>query len=262
LLNELDRVVQCQMDTLIASHIRKQRKCHKIWGYPDNRPLSAFRNAHWSALYSVSQGYLGSKLFESSLWKNRRLLRGVQAKLSHKSEVSIKTERPLLDYAVEKLVCEKEWWPATRISELVRFLLGMGADPNETYDGCSPWKRALYHFEWHSLSTSTIERIQLFGEILELMIHFDADPNAICEICDEYFLRPNVKNPYAEGRKEYRYSALRIVGMVCPFTDPNDDVTLRLAVQRLSKRLSELLIANGGQEMEWHDDELVYPRIF
>jgi hypothetical protein len=268
LLDEVDRMVQCHVDTEIVNQIRKHGESHSAWGYPHHRPLSAFQNAHWCEFYSINSYRSWARLV-SSLGGNN-FVRCVQAKLNHKSELLRKAGRPLLDYAVEKLVCEKEWLPAMRSRELVRFLLCNGADPNETYDGWSPWKHALYHFEKHYLSTSTREKIQIFGNILEEMIKYGADPNAICEIRDEYFLRPNLKNPYAEERKEYRYSPLRVVRIVCPSTDPNEndsrywmaiDVTLRLAVKRSSKRLSELLVARGGQEKECHDDNLVYPKI-
>lgn len=102
------------------------------------------------------------------------LRRYVQARLKIHGRQSIdKPGRPLLDYACRPKH-SYDVWLRGRDFRVVEALLQHGADPNEKFNGFSPWQNA-WHEAWYWHLTPELSRV------LETLSAYGADPNAYIE---------------------------------------------------------------------------------
>ncbi|TGO16415.1 hypothetical protein BTUL_0028g00150 [Botrytis tulipae] len=140
-----------------------------------------------------------------------------------------KPGRPILDYAVRPVPSYGGWIDAIN-PDLVELLLDYGANPNEAFNGCTPWQNALSTVKQGHLR----DRFQDWARILELLIVRGADPNAYCD---------------SQRGVEIimGYSALHIVHNYFF----KEYVHLK-EVQNLRRRLSDLLCQRGARDFKLH----------
>lgn len=157
LLDELDKAMSIHFKTLFDSGDIDFRTTIHSWY--DAIPEDYNRAVPWHDTFLAFTIRHGLTLY-------------VSAKFNKFGRDLIKKDgRPLLDYA-----CRPEpqysGWDSAINPVIVEILLQNGADPNEKFNGFSPWQNALYN---------PTRNLKYWLNILKLLIAHGADPNSFTE---------------------------------------------------------------------------------
>ena len=156
----------------------------------------------------------------------------VEAKLDrHGKQIAIKNGRPLLDYACTPLPPYGIYQDAINPA-MVKMLLQIGLDPNEQFNGCTPWLNAI--------SPSSINFFKQFT-ILKLLLEHGADPNAYVER----------DHDTPQGKQKRRYSALFFMREV--IFKMNLIESPSCAQPQLAHEVIQLMKSKGARAEVWHE---------
>ncbi|KAH6684057.1 hypothetical protein B0J14DRAFT_555059 [Halenospora varia] len=164
LLNELDRV------------------CHTLVKF-DPKSNHHERNIHWSAaMHAIDQSCHNCPESFLTFAISKGLVLYTKTKLGHRAyEVGRQTVRPLLVYAIGCVpVYEKRKMTSVNLPMLAMLLRG-GLNPNEAFQGSTPWRRTLSHILSISDSNENEQVLHLEQSWLDackLLLMHGADPNA------------------------------------------------------------------------------------
>ncbi|KAF7919409.1 uncharacterized protein EAE98_009249 [Botrytis deweyae] len=249
LLDHMDSVVQARCQTyindhwdVVSKHSGLNKKCRaKHWS--DFVPEDYQRPVPWHdsflslAVRHGAIGYVQQSLMKADFLRVPKPTGGFLDRFMYSlapfraniNQLS-KPGRPLLDYAV---IPEPAYPLCTNAinPDLVELLLDYGANPNEAFNGSTPWQNAL-----DTVKNGQAGCFQDWAKILELLIVRGADPNAYCK---------SWKKTGKGTGVTMRYSALNIVHT--GFFREYDHLK---EVQDLRQRLSDLLCQRGARDFK------------
>ncbi|TGO44888.1 hypothetical protein BOTNAR_0726g00010 [Botryotinia narcissicola] len=246
LLDHMNRVVQVHCQTYINDHWdliskhsglnKKYRAKHWSDLVPEdyNRPVPWHDSLLSLAVRYGAIGYVQQSLVKAELLRVHEPTGGFLDRFMYslapfraKNNQLFKPGRPILNYEVRPEPSYGEWIDSIN-PDLVELLLDYGANPNEAFNGWTPWKNALYTVKKENLK----DRFQDWARILELLIVRGADPNAYCE----------ERRRHGGG---VRYSALRVLHT--HFFTGYDHLK---EVQNLRQKLANLLCQRGARDFK------------
>ncbi|KAK2009283.1 hypothetical protein LZ32DRAFT_608582 [Colletotrichum eremochloae] len=163
----------------------------------------------------------------------------VQARLQTPGLKSIaKPGRPLLDYVCRREPPYPRWSRGTHL-RIVEALLQHGADPNEKFNGFSPWQNAWYTVYYSKRSGKLLP-------VLELLLAYGADPNAWIEY------QPSFSRNRRLSVLKVALTKYGVSDNTFHTTPPDQDQILSRIIKELKKR--------GGKDREWREVNGVFVR--
>ncbi|KAF4632431.1 hypothetical protein G7Y89_g5697 [Cudoniella acicularis] len=280
LLDQLDRALKFHIDVIFPSVYDFSRIVLMEEGL-DIQPFTPFsemvpyKESHWSDLipyYAFRRCPFHTCFLSFAI--QHGLLLYVQSKLAgtHHQELPSKAGRPFLDYPL--YVDDDRPGRDFTSTDMVETLLNHGANPNEIFNGRTPWQNVLtYLLQYGSAfgRRSGRKEIEKWGRMLELLILHNANPNACCG--EGYTMHNGVRT----ARR--CYSALRVVRRVfgvrgskgssndhdnSSYDSGEDFQNFKIEDRKriqfdILARLNRLLRELGGDEQEWYNSVLAYP---
>lgn len=155
-------------------------------------PPDAKHDAHWSNFLKDLEDFFRPASHEDNFLSftiRCGLELYAKARLDERgTDVSVKRGRPLLDYAVYPL---PSWSPigGGMNPRLASYLLECGSDPNEPFDGSTPWVNALYILKKRAAINVTGDEDKVISkhytdalDTLRALLAAGADPHASCSV--------------------------------------------------------------------------------
>ncbi|KAF2731970.1 hypothetical protein EJ04DRAFT_360291 [Polyplosphaeria fusca] len=131
-------------------------------------------NQHWSSLLPLGRESKDQGDSFLSYLVSCGLFQYLARKLNDGFCTIRKPKRPLLEYAIDP---QPRFMGYDGVLKIVERLFREGTNPNEQYDGKTPWQRFLQTYALYNAGNSTDVYAEKLSWIHQQFLEYDADPN-------------------------------------------------------------------------------------